>query len=440
MAMAQTSPDAARSRYNQAFTSSIFDGPPQQKPSGFVPAGKRRDQTTSEMFGNYAEKDLRAASKTFIPKEDPITARRKKLQFLSSEVLPCSAYPANQPERAGAPRMGYAAAGYPEDEDDESKVDTSMVRQMHLSSSMFGRSSPNVTTEQVHDRSNRLMPNDFVWHSHPEPVNAPDATSESKSHADRAYEQKCSNVFDYQSPEVRHVHASQRMETKKEEIDGDQKRRANVYYSDLFGRSAAYEGPDQVMQSSRRPKSRGSHEDQIVVHQDWTDARTELLHGAREQKPEAAHLRKGEELHKARIFGDQADRGDWQYPRQVISVEHDNSQKIMPQNGMTTQDIHQAHLRTSIQDPSFYETAHGTKDWEVIELHISGLPYDADDDKVRSLCSGFDLQIVRCKADIDPVRNLCKGRAKVTVRYNPTRDSVEHLIDHLEAAKLKVET
>eukprot|EP00440_Ansanella_granifera_P018977 gb/GFBE01020620.1/.p1 GENE.gb/GFBE01020620.1/~~gb/GFBE01020620.1/.p1 ORF type:complete len:435 (+),score=87.75 gb/GFBE01020620.1/:1-1305(+) len=434
MAMTQTSPDQARSRYNQAFTSSIFDGPPDQKSPGFVPAGKRRDQTTAEMFGSYAEKDLRGMPKTFVPKEDPVTARRKKQQFLSSEVLPCSGYPTPAPEAREA--KGYS--GYPEVEDEEAKVDTGMVRQMHLTSNMFGRSTPGVSAEHVHDRSNRLLPNDFVWHSHPEPVLAPADGRDTRSHADRAYEQKCSTVFDYHSPEVRNMHASQRIQDKREEQDGDLKRRANVYYSDLFGRSAAYDGPEQVMQSARRPKTRGSNEDQMIVHQDWTDARTELLQGSG-QRPEAPHLRKGEELHKARIFGETA-RGDWQYPARIDAVTQDNSEKIRPRSGMTTQDMHQAHLRTSTESSEFYENAMSTRDWEVIELHVSGLPFDADDEKVRSLCQGFDLQIVRCKADIDPVRNLCKGRAKITVRYNPIRDSIEGLIQHLEAAKLKVET
>mmetsp|Transcript_37983 Transcript_37983/g.68638 ORF Transcript_37983/g.68638 Transcript_37983/m.68638 type:complete len:435 (+) Transcript_37983:63-1367(+) len=434
MAVAASPEIAARTRYNASFTSSIFDGPQAPKPDGFVPAGKRRDQTTSEMFGNYAEKDLRGMPKTFVPKEDTTTARSKKIQFLSSEVLPHNAYPA-QNDPAGHMPTAYASAGYPEDEDDESKVDTHMVRQMHLSSSMFGRPTPNSAEHQ--DRSNRLVPNDFVWNSYPEPL--PGDAEDTRSHADRAYEQKCSRVFDYQSPEMRHVYASEKQETKKEEQADDLKRRANVYYSDLFGRSAEMAPPEEVMSSSRRPKSRGSNEDQIVVHQDWTDSRTELLHGARAQKPEQPHLRKGEELHQNRVFAE-TNRGDWSYPERLDAVTHDNSSKVRSEPGMTTQAIHQAHMRTSIQAEDFYQTAYNSKDWEVIELHISGLPFDADDEKVRSLCSGFDLQIVKAKADIDPVRNLCKGRAKVTVRYNPVRDSIEALIRHLEARKLSVDT
>eukprot|EP00438_Fugacium_kawagutii_P026319 Skav210228 [mRNA] locus=scaffold2884:15410:16682:+ [translate_table: standard] len=57
MAMTQQPPNLARSRYNAAFQSSIFEPPTEQMQSSFIPAGKRRDQTTAEIFGSYDEKD-----------------------------------------------------------------------------------------------------------------------------------------------------------------------------------------------------------------------------------------------------------------------------------------------------------------------------------------------------------------------------------------------
>jgi hypothetical protein len=73
--MAQTFPgDHARCRYANSFTSKIFE--PQHHPQGReTPAGKRRDQTTTEMFGNYNDKELRAMPKTFEPKDDGLSAR-----------------------------------------------------------------------------------------------------------------------------------------------------------------------------------------------------------------------------------------------------------------------------------------------------------------------------------------------------------------------------
>merc|ERR1719199_1969222 len=86
------SSDAARNRYAQSFTSQIFEPMKSSGAPTFVPAGKRRDQTTSEMFGNYSDKELHAMPKTFVPKADDTSARQKKLNFLSSDVLPHTAY------------------------------------------------------------------------------------------------------------------------------------------------------------------------------------------------------------------------------------------------------------------------------------------------------------------------------------------------------------
>lgn len=434
--MTQQPPNLARSRYYAAFKSSIFEPPAEQQQNTFVPEGKRRDQTTAEIFGSYDEKDLRAMPKTFVPKDDNMSARQRKYHFLRSEVLPASDYPL--PDRAPEGEV-QRASGYPvvEDEDETPKISTAYVRQMQLSSNMFGRSAE-VKPEVVHDPSNRLMPNDFVWHSHPEKPLSP--RMDSKTHSDRAYEQKCSQVFEYQSPEVRKMHAAQKMQEKKEEQESILKRRANCFYSDLFGRSAAYDDPEATMLSARRSKGRASHEEHLIVHQDWSDCRTELLPGARKGGDATPQVRRSEELHQARIFGEES--GNWKSPNKLEAVSHDNSQKIKYSDGMNTQQLHQGHLKATMQSDDFYAKASNIKEWEVIELHIAGLPHDADDEKLRNLCSGFELQFVKCKADMDPVRNLCKGRGKLTIRYVPGRDGgeLERLVEHLEAVKLIVET
>merc|ERR1719498_836489 len=120
-------------------------------------------------------------------------------------------------------------------------------------------------------------------------------------------------------------------------------------------------------------------------------------------------------------------------------VTTDNSSKVKQALGHTSQEIHQAHLRSSLTPDAFYEEAANTKHWEVIELHISGLRDDADEDMVKNLCKDFDLQIVKVNVEMDPVRNLCKGRAKIMVRYNPTRDSIAGLVQKLQDTKLRVE-
>lgn len=428
--MARSPGNTARSRYTEAFTSSIFEPTASPLAPAFVPAGKRRDQTTNEIFGDYDEKDLRSMPKTFVPKEDGLSARQKKLHFLSSGVLPCSSYPPGaEPERQRpAIRLDPMEA-------DEEAVDASQLRHKELSSQLFGRNTPGYSPEQAHDRSARLTPNDFKWHSHPEAVPTRPA-AQAMSHSDRAYQEKCSVVFDHQSPQMPgDFHSSHRL--TKEEEEADVLRRQNLHYSDLFDRRTPMQSPpSQADGSVRRPRHQGSHEDQIIIHQDWTDSKTELINGARSGRPEHPSLRKSDELHQSRVFGDS---GSWQPPERLQAVQHDNSDKLKSTIGRSPQQIHQAHLRTSITPSEFYEDAEGHKHWEVAELYLSGLPSHVDDAWVRNLCQGFDLQIVKAVADMDPVRNYCKGRAKIMVRYNPMRDSIKGLIRKLQDSNLIVE-
>mmetsp|Transcript_92784 Transcript_92784/g.276797 ORF Transcript_92784/g.276797 Transcript_92784/m.276797 type:complete len:431 (+) Transcript_92784:55-1347(+) len=429
--MARSPHSAARSRYAQAFTSSIFEPSPTPLAPAFAPAGKRRDQTTNEMFGAYEEKDLRAMPKTFVPKDDALSARQKKLQFLSSEVLPCTEYPPN----ADSPERPRPARVYnPCDEAEEEAVDATHLRHKDLSSQLFGRETPLSAQEQASYRSSRLTPNDFKWHSHPEPVHTrPEA--QVMRHSDRAYQEKCSMLFNYQSPQMPSDHSSS-YQMAKEEEQADAIKRHNLHYSNLFDRHTPTDMPQSQDGMAWRPRHHGSHEDQIIVHQDWTDSKTELISGARGSRPEHPALRKSDELHQSRVFGDTGPR----QPREKLdAVTHDNSAKLKNTFGQSPQLIHQAHLRTSITPDDFYKEAEDTKRWEVVELHISGLPSDADDARVRNLCQGFDLQIVKVATDLDPVRNLCKGRAKVMVRYNPVRDSVSGLVRKLEDCNLRVE-
>lgn len=427
MAVPQSPNGAARSRYAQSFSSAIFEPAPEAR-RAFVPAGKRRDQTTSEIFGSYDEKDLRSMPKTFVPKDDGLSARQKKLNMLSSEVLPGGARPQTAPMTDRSMVSPQAQDPKPplySFDAEEPQVDTQLLRQQQLSSSLFGRETPHVTTDQLHDRSRKLTPNDFKWHNHPERVQGGD---QPLTHADRAYNEKCSTVFDHQSQRD----FAEVLESKRFAREEAAKCRRGVEELKPVVSKPLQDDDAPVW----HPKKRSPVEDRIVVHQDWTDSKTEILYGARSPRAEHPSMRKSDELHQARIFGQTA---EYRPSERIEPVTHDNSEKLRSAIGMHPQQIHQAHLRTSITPAAFYEEAENTKHWEVVELHISGLRHTADDAYVRSLCQGTDLHIVKVRVEMDPVRNLCQGRAKIMVRYNPVRDSIEHLVQQLEAHNLRVE-
>lgn len=425
------SDNVARERYAASFRSSIFEPLPTPQGPAYVPAGKRRDQSTAEMFGTFDDKDLKAMPKTFVPKDDLMSAKQKKQLFLNSGAFPSGATrPAFEQcapeEQQGPPRP---QGGWVEDEEDEEAVDTNMRRQLELQSKLFGRSTP--ASDPQHSRGQRLTPNDFSWHSHPEAV----TQGQEMTHESRAFQEKCSQVFDHQSPQTLGTHQAARRQEHMEDREGDAKRRNDAYYSDLFGRSAHHGSGDT---RERRAKYQGTAEDKLTLHQDWMDSRTEFLAGRDAGRPEHPLLRKSDEFNQARIFGPRSEAWSATTDR-PSAVTDDNSSKVQQALGRTTQEIHQAHLRSSLCSEDFYEEAEGTKQWEVAELHISGLGIRADDDYVRGLCQGFDLQIVKVVAEVDPVRNLCKGRAKVMVRYNPKRESIHGLVSKLEAHQLRVE-
>lgn len=254
------------------------------------------------------------------------------------------------------------------------------------------------------------------------------------THQDRSYNEKCSNLFEHKSPQGFRKDSNARRDAQEEEI-GEAKRRSNVYYSDLFGRNTPMAEPQQF--DAHRPKPMGPSEEQIVVHQDWTDSRTEIVCGNRVSNvDERSAVRKSNELHQTRIF---QRKEHYVPPEHIDAVTTDNSDKVRGVYGRATQEIHQAHLRTSLTPKEFYEEAANTKHWEVVELHISGLPETADENTVKNLCRDFDLQIVKVSVEMDPVRNLCKGRSKIMVRYNPTRDSIGGLVQRLQETNLRVE-
>lgn len=81
------------------------------------------------------------------------------------------------------------------------------------------------------------------------------------------------------------------------------------------------------------------------------------------------------------------------------------------------------NLQSSVVEPEFYDKSYDTKEWEVVELRISGFNGNTTRRDVKTLCEGFKLQVVKVQLDWNPLVNVSKGRAKVHIRYNPPRES-----------------
>lgn len=417
--------NAARSRYTQSFQSSIFEPLPTPQGPVVVPAGKRRDLTTEEMWGTHVEKDLRAAPKTFAPRDPGVSAKQRFLKSLVTGVLP--GLPGPEPEAETPPPGREVLAEQPAPDEEPAAEE--------LASAAGG--TPGRGSEGA-----RPEPGSQGGCSPPTPW-------DDMTHAERSYVQKCSGLFNRPSPaDAGGIHREALKQRREEDLAGERARRADPRYSDIFHSRVA---PGAGHQSRRR----AAPEDRIGVHMDWTDSRNDaLLLGAR--RPQTADGSRAAGAAARRADGEFRGTADilaWparaaEHPtrsphdgahRELQPVTEDNSQKLKSSSGSSTSQIHQAHLRSSLLSDAFYSEAESAKHWRVVELHVSGLPRaTGNEDMVRRLCQGLDLQIVRVVVEMDPVHNLCKGRAKIVVRYNPDRDNLDSLVDQLQAANLRV--
>jgi len=388
--------NAARSRYTQSFQSSIFEPLPTPQGPVVVPAGKRRDLTTEEMWGTHVEKDLKAAPKTFAPRDPGVTAKQRFLKSLVTGVLP--GFPGAEPEaEAPPPGRGVPAEQPAPDEESAAAADGSPER----GGEADGGQLPGA----------RLEPGSQGGRSPPPPW-------DDMTNAERSYMQKCSGLFNRPSPaDAGGIHREALRQRREEDLAGERARRADPRYSDIFHRRAA---PD----AEHQPRWRAAPEDRIGVHMDWTDSRTELLGARRPQTADSSCAAGGGARRGDGEFRGTVDMLAWParaaaHPtrsahdgahRDLQPVVEDNSHKLKSSSGSSTSQIHQAHLRSSLLSDAFYSQAESAKHWRVVELHVSGLPgATGNEDMVRKLCQGLDLQIVRVLVEMDPVHNLCKA-------------------------------
>ena len=429
MAYVVTPSTVARDRYQRCFASSIFD-PPDSPKAHQYPAGKRRDQTVGELFGDEQEgKNLKQQMGTFVPKDDGRSAREKKQDFLSSHVLPTSAYedfPGDEPQPSDNP--------FPR----EFSSDPVARRLQENTSNIFSEGgAPAPTDEGAHARwaENKLRPTSFRWYQVQGEQDGPEDTA-----AVRALHEKSSTVFqdgaqpspDTHESERAAVQARLKEERQERELEheADEKRRTNCYYSDLFGRPTPMPavGPGGYARKPVAP------EDKITVHGDWSDARTEIERGATKPNMDTPAARKLEEFHHDSIFGATTVASEFPPPAITHHLQMpdvmDNSKKVSRKpDASDTKTIHQAHMQSSVVDQEFYQTAAQRTSWEVAEVHVSGLAMSENNETIATKVKAAGFHVIRVNAAMDPVNNTCKGTCRLQVRYNP--NAREHPVGSL---------
>lgn len=423
----------ARDRYLRSFGSSIF-APPEEPRGHVAPMGKRRDQTSAELFGTAAQgKNLRYQEGTFEPKFDPRSAAEKKQAFLASAVLPASHHEDTKAEEVPRSPDGISA-------DPVHRRLQENSRDIFAQTGFFPEEKPEpvdeAADEQVHQRwvDNRLCPTSFRWYQYPEKARE---DAEEDTAALRALHEKRSHVFDALQPDPSVEHEVERkavastaaLKAEERELHGvaDGMRRNNCYYSDLFGRPT----PMDPVVKQDFPKPKLGSEARIGVGADWSDARTEAS-----TAPAASIAdRRYREFSTAHVFElPQHKATDMQ---QDIM---DNRQKVVRTENDTNQ-IHQRHMESSVLGNAFYDKAAQRRAWEVAEVHIAGLSRADNPETVTKKVQRAGFHVVRCAVDMDPVNNVCQGTCKLQIRYNPdtTASPVDTLIRYLEQHGLRAQ-
>jgi hypothetical protein len=401
----------ARDRYQRCFQSSLFD-PPDEPRRLLAPAGKRRDQTVTELFGEANQgKNLTYQEGTFEPRSDKRSARQKKQEFLDSQVLPKTHFDAAD---------GEAVLDQLESEGEDTGVP--VTRRLHENRShiLGGEMAPHedAAAQEARYYESRLRPTSFRWYQYPEEAAEAVQPGSPQTAANRAFHEKQSTIFDHQTQDSQGLYSAEIEDDKKFKSDAERKRRANCYYSDLFGRETPFDEKDK----SRFPKPKGAPEDRIIIHGEWTDSRTEIERGAGEANGVTAADRKRHEFNATKVFNGELEGGQPTpfcdtKPEQCLTYT-DNSAKV-ERHSVDVKALHQQHLQSTVMGDGFYHEAEGRTAVAVAELHIAGLKPDMDGRAVTLLVQQAGFHVIKADANMDPVNNRCKGTCKLQVRYNP---------------------
>ncbi|KAF4672622.1 hypothetical protein FOL47_000310 [Perkinsus chesapeaki] len=405
--MTGTAQDLARARYQQFFSSNLFGGAAVEAKPRHRAFGKRADQTTSEMFGDYKE-NTRAPQKEvveFVPRRPYANAHERKLQdFRGSELL-----------ATDSANAGYVyALSHGRKETDKSHADShgvltrhgaAALRQYHLRSDGVMPGDNNASDKYERSAPAKLVPSDETWYSATEEHKR----SEESTVAAKADRERNSSVMDLPKPVAK---LGELVEADKM---SECKRRNNMMYSDLFGRQT----PDCSVGA----------------------ATSNRLYRAKPPACDASWMTKMN-------ADDSSSTGERGIPsagrnkasgRSRLSGEgmfmEDNSSKVASYGRQGDSSGHwatgQSHMRSSVQigdaptgSPSGSPPrSPDVNDWNITELAITGLKENTDELAFRRDVMPGDCHIVKTSLNMD----------LVFVRHNPKSDDLQQTLKTLNS-------
>lgn len=379
-------------RYQKYFSSNIFDPPcaVQAPPPRYLsPSGKRKDQSVGSLFGTWTpdepQKRRRALTDSLKPGDEGLSPSGKINRLLTPATI--------EPSPNSVKRLKYFSF----DEDNSSKVspgsDPCVRRQQNLRSDLFGRSSPRVSedgTRDLYQSLRSIHPTDS-W-----------ASSLSKK------------TFDRVTPTAE--------QGKKRAAGGRaEANRLPWLNRKAFNRAtpAAEPGKKRAAPAGEAPAGEAEREQaEGKGNQDWSD-----------QPAPEENIVADSQAKKTKSEGPGPMPGRQERLREKFSQHPLGDEVSRSLSPVRPRKIDRNDTQTS--DGSPRKKAAQRQPAEVTEMNVTNVPPTVTESKLKELCKGFGVHVVKVELGRDTISSNSKGCAKITLRYNPKKADLNSLHDKL---------
>ncbi|CEM02138.1 unnamed protein product [Vitrella brassicaformis CCMP3155] len=429
----EASRKTAREAYARQFhASGIFSAKEAAPPASgrkSMPQGRRRDQTSHEMFGSVEPTDMPRASlqrqlSTFVPREDFRTARERCIEFNSSSPnIISSDYPTG---KSPMPTGGKLTHLLPLSAETAEDVFAENFGQRAAVDPLASYRAKQYMGEQLSSASSN-------WMTH---RNATSNEGPQYSPRDKARLQNDSELFGLSPSPV------PQKDTKAEaaEKEATQRRRSNPYFSDLFGVASPPSLKETGMFGDQAMVDTMKADKQVTIYNDWMDSRTEIARRLGTPQPETAgtaRQRKMDETygHRVPLFSESMPP-----PKDATVSKVTGETRAMPRIDLnaTAKEKHQTFLQSTMLGKEFYDTASKVGTFEVVNLNLMGLKPDTTEEDIKQLTRSCGVHTVKIITDTDPVNGRSKGRARVVIREVAGDTGLDKLTNALQSMGIAV--
>eukprot|EP00742_Colponemidia_sp_Colp-10_P002591 GILJ01002767.1.p1 GENE.GILJ01002767.1~~GILJ01002767.1.p1 ORF type:complete len:513 (-),score=86.47 GILJ01002767.1:121-1659(-) len=404
----------------------IFGPPPAAHKAAKSP--NNRDRSFYELFGHPQDDSSAAAAAgaskkqttpQFVPNFKVLDTKTRALQQKSSSAFSSRTYPASPTAKVEADEELVRAK--------PANLNAKERHDIMLSSQIFGRKTPTVTTATV-DGEIQSVSSNWMQDSSLSPKGRNRKSKKLNAHQRRRSEMYTSAVFGEVNPA--------KYETVAAPLSDDEssrrhtERASNKNYSDLFGRATPHMDtpPD--------------HSNDVYHITDFADARSEILRRRATRdfgcdEPVSAYDRKRHSLVSSDLFTNGA--VTLRLPADGTDANGSSmSPRKQKQADLTPKSLRVRENSSSVMGDPTFERVEKSPSASQIDLQLKSLPPSMTTEELKRMCGGHGGQVVSINADIDPVTGRCRGSATITYRQTKGSPGFKRLERTLLEKGLKV--